>query len=65
MTFVHSVTGARVDLILPPRSLLVLQHEARYLWTHGIASRTTDLVHVQHKDKGPVEELVKRTRRLS
>ena len=60
MYFVHSVTGARVDLILPARSLLILQRDARYVWTHGIASRTTDLVLVQGK-----ETLVPRSTRLS
>ena len=64
MSFVHSVTCARVDLILPPRSLLVLQGEARFVWTHGIASRTTDLVKVRRNDR--LEEvLVPRATRLS
>ena len=44
MTFVHAVSGERLDLVLPRRSLLVLSGEARYEWTHGIGSRTTDLV---------------------
>ena len=66
MSFVHSVTGARIDMILPPRSLLVLQDEARYVWTHGIASRTTDLVKVRGKDQEEEEEaLVPRATRLS
>ena len=64
MSFVHSVTGARVDLILPPRSLLILKGEARYVWTHGIASRTTDLVQVARAGKEE-EVLVPRTTRLS
>ena len=34
--------GRRLDLVLPPRSLLVLQNEARYVWTHCIPPRSTD-----------------------
>jgi alkylated DNA repair dioxygenase AlkB len=57
MSFVHSVNGKRMDLILPPRSLLILQGEARYVWTHCIPPRTTDLM-----EGG---ELVRRETRLS
>lgn len=32
------------EVFLPPRSLLVLKGESRYLWMHGIASRKTDLL---------------------
>jgi alkylated DNA repair protein alkB family protein 8 len=32
------------NILLTPRSLLVLQGESRYLWTHGISCRKTDLV---------------------
>ena len=32
----------RLELLLPPRSLVVLSDEARYRWTHGIASRRVD-----------------------
>ncbi len=32
----------KFDLLLEPKSLVVLQGEARYNWTHGIAGRTTD-----------------------
>ena len=31
-------------LYLPRRSLLILRGDARYLWSHGIAPRTTDKV---------------------
>ena len=34
----------RKYLWLPARSLLVLTGPARYLWSHGIAPRTTDKV---------------------
>ena len=32
----------KVPVCLPPRSLLVLSGQARYLWTHGIATRHFD-----------------------
>jgi alkylated DNA repair dioxygenase AlkB len=44
MEFRRHDGGARKTLWLPPRSLTVLQGEARYLWSHGIASRKMDKV---------------------
>tara|TARA_B100000780_G_C21100143_1_gene443938 strand:- start:492 stop:1784 length:1293 start_codon:yes stop_codon:yes gene_type:complete len=44
MSFVHSIDGRRVDLVLPPRSLLILKNEARYIWTHQIPPRSTDVI---------------------
>lgn len=44
MSFVHSKNGQRLDLVLPPRSLLVLTQDARYVWTHCIPPRSTDLL---------------------
>lgn len=32
----------RIEILLPPRSLVVLSGEARYRWTHGIAGRRVD-----------------------
>jgi alkylated DNA repair dioxygenase AlkB len=32
----------RVEMLLPPGSLVVLSGEARYRWTHGIAGRRVD-----------------------
>lgn len=34
----------KVPVLLPARSLLVLSEQARYLWTHGIATRHYDQV---------------------
>ncbi len=34
-----------VPLLLEPRSLVILRSDARYKWTHGIASRKTDTFH--------------------
>jgi alkylated DNA repair dioxygenase AlkB len=36
--------GLKVALALAPRSLLVLQHEARYQWTHAVPARKKDHV---------------------
>lgn len=46
----------RCSVLLPRRSLLVLQGEARYGWSHGLASRKTDKINGQ---------LVARGRRVS
>ncbi len=35
MEFKHPTDGKKVPLLLPPRSLLVMNGEARYLWGHG------------------------------
>ena len=35
----------RETVLLEPRSLLILTHEARYLWTHAIAERHVDIIH--------------------
>jgi len=43
MDFCHVTTGRREQLLLLPRSLLVLSDEARFDWEHGIASRKRDL----------------------
>lgn len=36
--------GAKCQIWLPPRSLLVVEKEARYDWTHAIPNRRTDCV---------------------
>ncbi|PRP79913.1 prolyl endopeptidase-like [Planoprotostelium fungivorum] len=43
MEFKHP-EGTRISVYLPRRSLVVLTAESRYLWTHSIPSRKTDLV---------------------
>lgn len=42
MVFVHTVTKTKIELLLEPRSLLLLTDEARYDWKHGIVARTSD-----------------------
>ncbi|XP_077397142.1 tRNA (carboxymethyluridine(34)-5-O)-methyltransferase alkbh8 isoform X1 [Festucalex cinctus] len=43
MEFRHP-DGRVVSVFLPARSLLVMQGESRYLWTHGITPRKFDMV---------------------
>ncbi|TRY92045.1 hypothetical protein DNTS_006469 [Danionella cerebrum] len=45
MDFKHP-DGRCVAVVLPERSLLVMKGESRYLWTHGITPRKTDVVPV-------------------
>lgn len=42
MDFLHDATKTKRSLFLPPRSLLILQGDARYNWQHGIAKRLYD-----------------------
>ena len=44
MDFVHDTTKTKRSLFLPPRSLLILQGDARYHWQHGIAKRLYDTI---------------------
>lgn len=42
MEFRHISGKLRVPLLVPPRSLLVLNDAARYKWRHGVAARKVD-----------------------
>jgi alkylated DNA repair dioxygenase AlkB len=42
MDFTHRKTLEKVEVLLEPRSLIILEGDARYLWCHGIAARKTD-----------------------
>jgi alkylated DNA repair dioxygenase AlkB len=44
MDFTHSNTAQKTSLYLLPRSLSLLQGDARYHWQHGIAKRKSDVV---------------------
>lgn len=44
MEFRHP-DGRKVPVFLPRRSLMVMSGEARYVWSHGIASRKVDELH--------------------
>lgn len=56
MDFTQTEGNLTHHQVLEPNSLIIMQHEARYLWQHGIAKRKTD------KIDGRVK---KRQRRLS
>ena len=42
MEFTHRNSGEIKELYLEPKSLLVLTHEARYHWLHGIPAHKSD-----------------------
>lgn len=42
MDFINKETKEKVEVLLEPRSLVVLKDEARYLWTHGITGKKSD-----------------------
>lgn len=42
MDFINLKTKEKIDVMLESRSLVILSGEARYNWTHGIASRKSD-----------------------
>lgn len=56
MVFRCRDSGAAVGVILPPRSLLVMDGDARSRWTHEIPARLTDCIGGRR---------LKRTRRVS
>ncbi|KAK7500596.1 hypothetical protein BaRGS_00008171 [Batillaria attramentaria] len=43
MDFRHP-DGRHLSVLLPPRSLLVMTGESRYIWSHGITPRKSDIV---------------------
>lgn len=56
MDFTQSKTGEKSSLLFEPRSLLVLNGDARYIWQHAIVGRKTDRYNGQ---------IIQRTRRIS
>lgn len=44
MEFKHKDTGVKKLVHLPPRSLLLMSGDARYIWNHQIVTRMTDCV---------------------
>jgi alkylated DNA repair dioxygenase AlkB len=42
MDFINLKTKEKLEVMLEPRSLVVISGEARHKWTHGIAARKTD-----------------------
>ncbi|XP_053399795.1 alkylated DNA repair protein alkB homolog 8-like isoform X2 [Mercenaria mercenaria] len=43
MEFRHP-DGRHLSVLLPPRSLLIMTGESRYIWSHGITPRKSDIV---------------------
>ncbi|XP_033742555.1 alkylated DNA repair protein alkB homolog 8-like [Pecten maximus] len=44
MDFRHP-TGKHLSVLLPAQSLLIMTGESRYVWSHGITPRKSDIVH--------------------
>lgn len=42
MDFINLKTKQKVEVLLEPRSLVVINGESRYLWSHGIPARKAD-----------------------
>lgn len=59
------VVTEKVPVLLPARSLLVMSGEARYLWTHGIATRHYDQVPAQQDEAAVAMTAVPRQTRVS
>lgn len=51
MEFKHP-DGRHLSVVLPPRSVMILSGESRYIWSHGIIPRKSDIVHVSGGDSG-------------
>ena len=51
MQFSHSESDQMEEVLLEPRSLLVLSGEARWLWKHAIAPRLIDIVQGQERPR--------------
>lgn len=49
---VMSDKDAKVDLLLQPGSLLIMQGDARYRWRHGIPARKSDLCNGERISRG-------------
>ena len=52
MRFRNRKSRLLYDVDLAPQSLLVLNGEARYDWTHEIAARKNDLIDGQRRPRG-------------
>lgn len=54
----------RLDLVLPPRSLIVMRGTARHGWTHAIPARKSDVIDGRRIPRGRCVSLTFRTMRL-
>ncbi len=51
MDFCHVASRRRAEVLLEPRSLVVIAEDSRYDWTHGIAARKTDFFRQEKMDR--------------
>lgn len=63
MTFENPDIHSKLDLFLERRSLLILNEEARFTWTHKISPRKTDIVDGYKKARSRRISITFRTRK--
>jgi alkylated DNA repair dioxygenase AlkB len=51
MDFINKYTKEKIEVLLEPRSLVVLKDEARYDWTHGIQGKKADFFKNQKHER--------------
>jgi alkylated DNA repair dioxygenase AlkB len=51
MRLENTKVSQKTDLVLEPRSLLILSGEARHVWTHAIPARKSDMVNGQKQPR--------------
>jgi alkylated DNA repair dioxygenase AlkB len=51
MDFIDKETKEKIEVLLEPRSLVVLKGNARYLWAHGITGRKADYFKGQKRER--------------
>jgi alkylated DNA repair dioxygenase AlkB len=61
MTFNEPVTGASVDVLVEPGTLMVMSGAARYMWRHSIAGRRADVIDGRRIERGRRVSLTFRT----
>jgi alkylated DNA repair dioxygenase AlkB len=52
MDFMHTRTKQKVEVLLEPGSLVVINDEARHIWKHGIPARKVDVYEGERIDRG-------------
>jgi len=62
---VESEVTTKIPVLLPARSLLVMRGAARYLWSHGIATRHYDQLPTQQDGASVTMTAVPRRTRVS
>jgi alkylated DNA repair dioxygenase AlkB len=52
MDFINKYTKEKTEILLEPRSLVILKDKARYDWTHGIQAKKSDIFKNQKHERG-------------